>query len=226
MRIAVVQHSLRPAPAQDLEALVLAASAAAASGAMAVVLPEAPALIDGPLVDELWRRLDDAVPGVTVLVSRPESVGPHTAAVTEIGLLGRVALLSGDACLDPEALADVMRAAPDIAVLAPRSESELQAQAVLEFAIGLSTSLVSLVIIAEPDGAEIGEPGHGGSAVVHMGQVIAEAMTGSDTLLFDIDLPAGPPEPRSALPLLPRLLEQRLAAHQGRKLVVDYPADV
>jgi len=226
MRIAVVQHALRPAPAQDLEALVLAASAAADAGARAVVLPEAPALADGPLADELWRRLDEAVPGVAVLVSRAEGKGPETAAVTDVGPLGRVALLSGDACIDRAALVAVHAKNPDIAILAPRAESELQAQAMLELAIDLSTSLAALVIIVEPDGAEIGEPGHGGSAVMHMGEVLAEAMAGDDLLLFDIEVPVGPPEPRSALPPVPLLLEQRLAAHQGRKLAVDYPADV
>lgn len=226
MRIAVVQHALRPAPAQDLEALVIAVSKAVGAGAGAVILPEAPALSEGPLGDELWRRCEDVAPGVAVLVSRMDSEAPETAAVTEIAPLGRVGLLSGDACMDPEALASVRAAAPDLTILAPASESDLQAQAVIELAVGLSTSLSSLVIIVEPDGADLGEPGHGGTAVIHLGQVDAEAMTGDDLLLVDIDLPVGPPEPRSALPEAPPLLTQRLAAHRGEKLAVDYPADL
>lgn len=226
MRIAVIQHALRPAPAQDLEALVLAAAAAVSAGAEAIVLPAVPALLAGPLADELWRRLEEAAPGTTVLVSSPAGEGRETAAVTDVGPLERVALLSGDACIDPESIGDVHAKQPDIAVLAPGSESELQAQAVIELAVGLSISLCSLVIVVEAHGAEIGEPGHGGSAVVHLGQVLAEAMAGDDTLVVDIDLPAGRPEPRSPLPEVPLVLAQRVAAHRGRKLEVDYPADI
>jgi len=226
MRITVVQHALRATPAQDLEALVIAVGAAVAGGADAVVLPDVPAIADGPLADELWRRIADVASSVTVLLSRPEGDGSPTAAVTEVGALGRTALLSGDACVDPEALAAVRDEDPDVAVLMPRSESELQAQAVLELAIGLSTSLCSLVIVADPDGAGLGDPGHGGSAVVHLGEVLAEAMSGDDMLAVEIELPAGPPEPRDALPEVPPVLLQRLAAHRGRKIDVGYPADL
>lgn len=226
MRITVVQHALRATPAQDLEALVIAVGAAVAGEADAVVLPDVPAVADGPLAHELWRRIADVAPGVTVLLSRPDDGGSPTAAVTEVGVLGRTALISGDACVDPEALADVQGQGPDIAVLMPRSESELQAQAVLELAIGLSTSLCSLVVIADADGAELGDPGHGGSAVVHLGEVLAEAMPGDDALAVEIELPLGPPEPRDALPQVPPVLLQRLAAHRGRKIDVGYPADL
>ena len=226
MRIAVVQHNLRPAPAQDLEALVLAVARCAAAGVETVILPDLTSVFDGPLGEELWRRIGDEVPDVDVLVPEGGLAGAADVAVEERPGLGRVAFLSGDACIDAEALASVASASPDLAVLAPRSESELQAQAVLEVAIGLSTSLAAVVVIVEPDGAALGDPGHGGSAVLHLGEVVAEAMAGDDRLVLELDMPAGPPEPRRALPLIPPVLLQRLAVHRGHKLEVGYPADL
>ncbi len=224
MRIAVVQHRFRPTPAQDLEALVLAASRAAAEGAGLVLLPVVPDLDEGPLADDLWRRLAAEAPNTLVLVPR---AGEEAAvAVDDLDGLGRVALLPGDASFDPDTLAQVFAERPDIALLAPGAESELQAQAVLEFAIGLSTSLASVVFIVEPDGAEVGEPGHGGSAIVYLGDVMAEASSGDDVIVADVPLPAGRPEPLGALPEVPLLLAQRFATHRGRKLAVEYPADL
>jgi hypothetical protein len=226
VRIAVVQHSLRPAPAQDLEALVLAVARSAAAGVETVILPDLSSVFDGPLGEELWCRIGDETPGIDVLVPEEGPAGTVDVAVEDRPRLGRVAFLSGDACIDAEVLAAVASSKPDLAVLAPRSESELQAQAVLEVAIGLSTSLAAVVVIVEPDGAALGDPGHGGSAVLHLGEVVAEAMAGDDVLTLDLDLPAGPPEPRGALPLVPPVLLQRLAAHRGQKLDVGYPADL
>jgi hypothetical protein len=111
-------------------------------------------------------------------------------------------------------------------VFLPRSENELQAEAILELALALSDSLAGLVIVVEPDGAEPGDPGHGGSAIIMFGKMVAEAMSGDDILYADIELPVGPPEPREPLPQMPPILQQRLAHHQGHQLEVDYPADL
>lgn len=226
MRIAVVQHSLMPAPAQDLEALVVAAARASAAGADVLVLPELPALHDGPLNDELYRRVEEVAPGLAILLPHPEADEAVFAAVREVKGLGRVAVLVGDACIDDKALAAAAAQCPGCAVLAPRAESELQAEAILELALGLSLSLASVIVVVEPDGAALGSPGHGGSAIVHLGQVLAEAVTGDDLLLAEVLAPLGPPEAPQALPSIPPVLGQRAAAHRGRKMDVGYPADL
>lgn len=230
MRLAVIQHQSRPTPAQDLEALAMATGQAVERAAEVVILPAVSAVHEGPLSDELYCRLEGVAAGVAVITAQPESGerpdGHASPNVREVAGLGRCVLLWGDACIDPEVLAAAAAAGPGMAVLAPGAESELQSQAVLELAVMLSTSLASVVVIAETDGAEMGEPGHGGSAVIHLGQVLAEAMAGDDMLIVDVPAPLGPPEAPAALPGVPPVLAQRLAAHRGRKLDVDYPADL
>ncbi|MDY0340088.1 MAG: hypothetical protein RBS17_02585 [Coriobacteriia bacterium] len=224
MRIAVVQHVVRSAPAQDLEALVSAAVRAAAAGAQWVVLPAVPALDDGPLQVELWRRLEADVPGVDVTVaSGSDDVADSFESV---GPAGMMVLLVGDDCFAPDRLRAARAAAPGIAVLAPGVESEIQGEATLEFVIALSTSLASLVMLVETDGAEGGEPGHGGSAIVYLGEVVAEAESEDAIIYADVETPIGPPEAPGPTPVVPSLLAQRVATHSGRKLEVDYPADL
>ena len=226
MKIAVVQHRLRPAPAQDLEALVGAVGEAERRGAEVIVLPAVPVLQDGPLSEDIWRRLGEAAPGVVVLMPSVHEPSADAALVRDVESLGSVTLIAGDAVCDREALSAAASERPDVAVLSPLSESELQAEAFLELAIGLSSSLASLVIVAETDGAAVGDPGHGGSAVLHLGEVLAEAMTGDDLLLVDPEIPIGSPQAAGSLPEIPPLLAQRLAAHRGQKLDVGYPADL
>lgn len=226
MRLAVVQHRSRPAPAQDLEALVIASAQAVARGASVVVLPDVQDLREGPLSDDLFCRLEEVGPGLVVITVHPAMADDASFTLHESEQLGRMVLLWGDACIDPAVLEAVAAAEPGIAILAPRSESELQAQAVLETAVALSTSLASVVVVVEPDGAEVGEAGHGGSAVVHLGEVLAEALRGDDLLVVDLPTPLGPPEAPAALPQIPPVLMQRLAAHRGQKVEVDYPADL
>lgn len=226
MRLAVVQHRSRPAPAQDLEALVLASSRAAAHEADALVLPDVPALRERPLHDDLLVRLGEVAPAVDLIMVHPDTGHGASSALRDHDVIGRVALLQGDECIDPDVLAATAAAKPGMVVLAPGSESDLQAQAVLELAVPLSTSLASVIVVVESDGAEIGQPGHGGSAVVHLGEVVAEAMSGDDLLVVDLPAPLGPPESAGALPELPPVLAQRLAAHRGQKVEVSYPADL
>ena len=124
-------------------------------------------------------------------------------------------------------LVRILGDSPTVAVLAPRSENDLQAEAVMELAIGLSESLASLVVVTECAGAEPGDVGHGGSAIIHLGKVIAEAMGQDDeTLLADIELPLSRPEPPEPLPVIAPILSQRVAHHRGERQPVDYPADL
>lgn len=139
--------------------------------------------------------------------------------------LGAVAVLSGDEVFDVAALKSLATERPDVLVLRPGSESELQAEGVLEWAIGLSDAVAGLVIIVEDDGAEPGDPGHGGSAIVLLGDVIAEAMSGADLIDATVGVPVPQPVPRNPLPELPTILAQRVAHHAGRHVPVEYPAD-
>lgn len=225
MRIAVAQHTIRFAPAQDLEALVIAAAQARAEGAEVVFLPAVAAVDDGPLADDLWRRLEEDAPGIVVL-SAHTGLDDGDGWVLVETPLGTTAFVAGDACFDADMLEVLAAQSPAVTVLAPASESEIQAQGTLELAVGLSLSLSAIIIVVESDGAAPGEPGHGGSAIVQLGEVVAEAINADDLLLTDVDVPVGPPEPRQALPEVPPLLRQRIAAHQGTKLAVDYPADL
>jgi len=226
VKFAVVQHASRPAPAQDLEALVLAVSRAAALGAETVFLPYLPALYEGPLADELLRRIAAEAPSVEVVTAQRAQDAPAHLPTAVMALFGPGVVLVGDDAIDLEVLHRCIAEKPGVLLLSPGAESDLQSQAVIELALALSTSLASLVLVAETDGAELGEPGHGGSAVLHLGQVLAEAASGDDLLLADVVTPLGPPEAPEAMPEIPPVLLQRLAAHRGRKLDVAYPADL
>ena len=172
----------------------------------------------------LARAAEAAVAaGATALVL-PEVVSP--VAVQGMEAFGRVVVIAGDAAIDSEQHRRLAADPPDVLVLSPGSESDLQAEAVLELAIGLSVSLAELVIVAETSGAAPGSPGHGGSAIILLGEVLAEAVFEDQILTVDIDLPVLAPEPRAPLPAIPTLLAQRLAHHKGERLAVDYLADL
>lgn len=230
MKIAVVQHQLRATPAEDAAALLEAARTASAHGAELVFFPEVFSL-DGdenPDCEGLFVELD-TIDGERFIPQLGMADGGFAGVIEPsegIEQLGKMALLIGDGCVDMSAIREIAMAFPDLAVFLPRSENELQAEAILELALALSDSLAGLVIVVEADGAEPGEPGHGGSAIIMFGKMVAEAMSGDDILYADIELPVGPPEPREPLPQMPTILQQRLAHHQGHQLEVDYPADL
>ena len=234
MRIAVIQHRLRETPEHDARGLAAAAAEAAGRGAELVVFPAVPSLQSDATASDLLEQLLCDV-AAHCLIPRPRGevrgVALLTSLPAESGLeseLGELALLIGDACFDPAELARVAALGPSLAVLVPLSESDLQAEAVLELAIGLSDSLAGLVLIAECAGADPGVPGHGGSAIVALGDVVAEAMTDDDVLLADVATPVPQPEPREPLPQVAPILVQRVAFHEGRKPDPPggYPADL
>lgn len=173
---------------------------------------------------ELARAAEAAIAeGATALVL-PEVVSP--VAVQGMDPFGRVVVIAGDAAIDPEQHRRVAAGPPDVLVLAPGSESDLQAEAVVELAIGLSVSVAGLVIVAETSGAEPGSPGHGGSAIVMLGEVLAEAVFDDQTLMAEIDPHIPSPEPRAPLPEPSTILAQRLAHHRGERAAVRYLADL
>lgn len=233
MRVAAIQHRLLGNAHEDAAALANAAARAAREGAELVVLPE----VFSQHVDDADARgeFSELLAPVPACCLAAHDGSGHADAgfVVELpadaGLspdVGKVAVLDGDSCIDARQLANAAAEHPSIAVLRPRCENDLQAEAVLELAIALSDSLAGLVIVADSVGAEPGEPGHGGSAIILLGKVLAEAVGDDDLLIADVPLPVPQPAPREALPVIPLLLLQRLAFHQGRKLeVTEYQAD-
>lgn len=226
MRIAVVQHLLRGDATADAAALADGVRKAEDAGAEIMLLPEIASLHDHPAREALFGSFGSRT---AHLVS---SVGFDTRGVwappVEIpGLeqLGRVALSVGDPAVDPEEIARYMDDPPAALLMSPRSESDLQAQAVLEYAVGLSETLCGLVAIAEPVGAAPGEPGHGGSAIVLLGEVLAEAGVGDDVLVVDVQTPIPRPDGR-VMPGVPPILAQRLAVHRGVRPDPGYPAEL
>ena len=231
MRIAVVQHVIASDPVEDALAASAGAREAVAAGAEYTVFP---ALIpsDHAPAREVFqaevaglvgvRTVPHVATGVLAQVDR-ETV----EVVARSGAVLDVVLLHGDACMDGDVLASLSEMRPHVLVLTPGAESELQAEAVLELAIALSESVAPLVIIAEAAGAGVADPGHGGSAIVLLGAVLAEADSESAAvLLADIPEPLLPPDPPEPLPQVPAILAQRVAHHQGRRPEPGYPADL
>ena len=231
MKVAVVQHRLRGDAAADARALGEAAHEAARAGAGFVIFPEVFSLDAGAERDAMFAAIDAHLGDVPYLVPHvgPDVLEMAFAAAELPGVserLGTVALLVGDACIDTRRLHGAAASEPAVLVLAPRSESEIQAEAVLELAIQLSESAAGLVIVVDPAGAEPGEPGHGCSAIISVGELVAEAVESDDLLVADVGEPAPQPMPREPLPAVPPILLQRLAHHEGRVPEVDYPADL
>lgn len=223
MKIAAIQHRMRDDAMADARALAAACTEAVARGAEFIVCPEVSTLQadDGAghvLLASLLRDVpafcivpvvDPADRGVAMAAALPEPLATH------LGGTGVAGLFVGDACMDPPVLERVSDQMPVLAVLSPRCETDLQAESMLEFAIDLSDSLAGVVVIAECAGSDALEVGHGGSAIIVLGDVVAEALADDDVLIADVLLPFPQPSPREPLPKVPPLLAQRLAHHSG-----------
>jgi hypothetical protein len=228
VNIAVIQHTLRGNDADDATELGNSAADATDEGAELVIFSPAPVLAcvsAGDPVPKLFAAIGEP--------QNPETLYINTAAIpvgmhlVEMPRLGAVALFVGDACLDYQEILTASGKKPQLAIFVPYSENDMQAEAVLELALGLSSSLAGLIIVVDSAGAEPGEPGHGGSAIVQLGAMVAEAIGDEDqTLTIDVELPIPQPEPRELLPSIPTILSARLARHHGEKPGVDYPADL
>lgn len=164
--------------------------------------------------------------GADLVVPPARIVLGVAADMHALDVLGKVAVLTGDEAIDPAEHARLAADPPDALVLYAGAESDLQAEAVVELAIALSLSVCGTVVVSERSGAEPGEPGHGGSAIIVLGQVVAEAMTDDDVIIADVPVPPLSPDPRNRLPELPPILGQRLAHHRGERMPVEYPADL
>lgn len=226
MNIALIQHRIRGEMGADVEALASSVGIACAQGAEVVVCPVVPSLVANASEarEAVLSRLEGCAEGTALLLPLRDTEKATTAL--RATPLGETALLVADECLLPSfahALADL---SPEAVIMRPLAHSELQAEAILEYGIGLSLSLAGLVLICECSGGEFAEPGHGGSAIVMLGEVVAEASDDEEILYAELEVPVSAPEPREHLPVLPPVLEQRVAHHQGRKADVSYLADL
>jgi hypothetical protein len=226
VKIAVIHHNVRGDAGTDADALVEAARLACASGAEAVVCPRIPSLaaMDTEGREALLARIEGCTEGAALLVSFAHDDGGPRIVQSP---LGRTALLGGDTCLRENVLRTLVAEGVDTAVWRPGAESELQAEAILEYALGCSPALAGLLLLAECSGGEDHDGCRGTSAIIHAGQLVAEATGSADELLIvDVEVPVAAPQPAMPLPELPPILAQRLAFHDGRKPPVSYLADL
>lgn len=226
MKIALIHHRVRGDASVDSDALVDMARRACAAGAEAVVCPHVPALagLEPPEREALLARIEGCLDGAALFMSfRSDEIGPRISQST----LGRTALVAGDDCLREKVVRTLVAEGLDTVVWRVGAESELQAEAVLEYALGCSPAIAGLLLVAECSGGEDHDGCRGTSAIIHAGQMVAEATGVDDELLLaDLDVPVPASEPGLLLPALPPILAQRLAVHEGRKPSVDYPADL
>lgn len=152
------------------------------------------------------------------LIERAHREGAD-AVITPDGLVG---CLDGSVRLEGEESFDLDRIAElgaESLVLAPAAGSPLEAEAVIEYAVALSGSAAGLVIVVEPSTV-------GGSAIVLLGEVLAEADEGEALIAADVTVPTPQPRPRAPLPELPPIIVQRMATRCGFKPDPGYPADL
>lgn len=226
MKVAVIQHRLRAHERMDLAALLALAQEASDDGASVIVCPAVPGMPRTSRVFQAFvENMNAHAPGSLVIspllaALREEENGPLLTP------LGRTVALLGDDCFDPGCHERLQGLRPQALVWQADAESPLQAEAVLEVALDASLSLAPLVLVAAVVGRARGVSGHGGSAIVHLGDIVAEAGDDEEIVSADLDLPAELPDRPGPLPVPPPILVQRLAHHHGEKPAVDYPADL
>lgn len=226
MRIAVIQHRLRAAERQDLAALLALAQEASDGGAGVIVCPAVPGLRGNTRVfGAFLENMRIYAPGSLVVSPLLAEIGDGEVR-TVLTPLGRTLALTGDDCIDPALYDGIVAAAPQAMVWQADPESEIQAEAVLEIALDASLSLAGLVLVAATVGGKGAAAGFGGSAIVHLGEILAEASCDEDVVVADVTAPVSLPDRPGPRPVLPPILVQRLAHHRGTKPPTDRPADL
>lgn len=225
MRIAVAQHA---SPAGEAAIVMPVVRGALERGADLVICPAVPAFAVDGLSAELDRVVGESAAVYVLPVIEDAPHGTMSVIDPEGGAagLGRIAVLVGDSCFDRASWERAREAGVAAAILCPLSESELQAEAALEVAIALSDSLCGLLVVAEAVGADVGVHGHGGSAIVVLGEVAAEGFGETDVVVAELRGPVTGPEPPEPFPHLSTLIAQRVAHHKGERLNVEWPADL
>lgn len=229
MKIGVVQHRLRSTSAEDVHAMAGAVRSAVDLGARFVAIPcivglAGDAVRDGVIAELRATDAERALFAPACYSAGQWGIVDSLACLDDVG---EAAAFCGDGCFDTDAWRTVAEVGAAMAVLSPAAESDLQAEAAVEVAIALSDAMCGLVLVAECAGAEPGMPGHAGSAIIHLGDVLAEASGDDDEVLIaDVRIPVPQPEPRAPLPELPTILTQRVSLHGGHKPDVPYLADL
>jgi hypothetical protein len=222
MRIAVVQHRIRTHERMDLAALLSLSEEAAEQGAQAIVYPCVPGLSASvTLLPAFVVNVLERAPGITMIAPcvAPRRVGPPKPVPTT---LGSTLVLAGDECIDTGLYAEVESMGLDALVWQMDAESSLQAEALLELALDASLSQAGLVLIAATVGRARGVEGFGGSAVVHLGEIIAEAGDDEQLLIADVGVPVALPARRAPRAVPAPILQQRLAVHRGVRASRDH----
>lgn len=211
----------------DLAALLSLAEAASDEGAGVVVCPRLPGLAnDTRMYQAFIENMRNHAPGSLVVMpsvsgSRSESAQPFLTP------LGRTMALLGDECIEEPTLSKASAEGVHAMVWQPEAESPLQAEAFLELALDASLSLAGLVLVSALSGRGRGAVGFGGSAIVQLGEILAEAGEGEAVVSAQLEVPVALPDRPGPRPVLPPILAQRLAHHRGIcPPAVDYPADL
>jgi predicted amidohydrolase len=224
LKAAVIQHRFRANERMDLAALLASAQRASDEGAGVVVCPCIPGLRQNTRVFQAFIENMRAYAPGSLLVSTCiafacEEDGPRLSATP----FGRTLVLAGDECVDPALYGTIAGLAPEAMVWQFDPASALEAEALLETALDTSLVLAGLVVITSTVG---GARGFGGTAVVHLGEIVAEAGEGDDTITAELHVPVALPGRRGPLPVLPPILAQRLAVNAGGRAPVPYPAEL
>jgi predicted amidohydrolase len=226
LKIAVVQHRIRMHERMDLAALLSLAEQAEDEGADVIVLPCVPGLTyESGLMTAFAENVVERAPQVSIVAScaAVDRTGQPVPVLTRLGMTLH---LTGDDCIDPAHFPAIEKMGLEALVLQMDTESPLQAEALLEFALDSSLAHAGLVLTACLTGEARRVKSFGGSAIVHLGEILAEAGSGEDLLIARVPVPVALPARRGPLPVLPPVLAQRVAAHQGTKIRPEYPATI
>lgn len=227
MRVAVIHHRCRDDVALDSAALAESVGHACADGAAVVVCPQIPALAGMPPHERthVLEMVHKLAGGTALLMPFTDADDSgHRIVVTPLGL---TSLATGDVCLNPETGRMAREAGVHAVVWSPGAESELQAEAIIEYVLQCAPALAGLVVLAECTGSSAHLGQSGVSAIVLFGELVAESAGAEDEILYvEVEGAWEASEQDLALPELPPLLAQRLAVHEGRRASVEYPWDL
>lgn len=226
MKIAVVQHRIRTHERMDLAALLSLSEQAQDEGADVIVYPCVPGLgYASPLMTAFASNVIERAPQVSIVApcAAQSRAGKLASVPTR---LGSTLMLAGDDCIDVSLYPRIESFDLEALVWQMDTESPLQAEALLELALDASLSQAGLVLTACLFGEARGVSSSGGSAIVHLGEILAEAGEGEDLLLADVPVPVQLPERRGRRAVPAPVLQQRFAVHHGKKLRPNHPATI
>jgi hypothetical protein len=211
----------------DLAALLSVSEQAEDEGADVIVYPNVPGLCgSASLLAAFAQNVTERAPQVSIVAPCASDATAVRSPEPVATRLGRTRLLGGDACIDPDLYPSIEAMGLEALVWQAETESPLQAEALLELALDASLSQAGLVLAACLAGEARGIASHGGSAIVHLGEILAEAGAGEDLLIADISVPVSLPARRGLRAVPAPVLAQRLAVHRGKKYRPTHPADV